>query len=108
MASVRPNNFTFDVLVYENGGITNPYFMFTKEKLYARKKTESKHMTFIVFSSSETILTGRYDQNMKENYEFFTKVLVENKERIMEVVLRPKISLMDYIKSLAAGKEFSL
>ena len=41
-------------------------------------------MTFIVFSSSQTILSGKYDANVKEQYQFFIDTLLKYKDRIQE------------------------
>lgn len=56
---------------------SNPY----KKK----KKKKGKNTTFIVFSSSEIILSGRYPTTMKELYYNFVDIVFENRNEIEEV-----------------------
>ncbi len=100
MHSPKPKDFYYYVLVYEKKNISkNPYFAYTDDKWYAREKPKAlKYTTLIVFSSSQTILTGRYPNNMKDNYDFFVKLCNEYKSEIMESVCRPKISIREYLE----------
>jgi hypothetical protein len=98
MHSVKPEGFMYDCLVIPSKG--NPYFTQTPELTYkAPKKAKGgKYITFIVFSSSEVILSGRYDQNMKEMYEFFVKVVFQHKKHIQENIYDPDMLQMSKIK----------
>jgi|SRR5579862_934844 len=87
-----PDDFRYNILVYEKENI-NPYFIQSKQNMYAKKKKKAKCTTFIVFSAAEIILTGRYDSNMKIMYEFFVKETTNNKEQISEKVCEPKMPL---------------
>lgn len=88
--SVKPEDYKYYVLSYENAGIDNPVFLKSQEKLYARKKPqEDRYTTLIVFSSGEVILTGRYAINMEEAYLFFVNTALQNKDIIKEVVSKP-------------------
>ena len=115
MYSPKPDNFLYYVLVYKKNEtntmqphISNynhcykepktPYFICTPEKWYNIKKKPEKYTTLIVFSSSQTILTGRYPTNMEENYKFFVDLALKNKEEIMESVHRPKISIQEFLE----------
>lgn len=126
MYSPTPEDFYYYVLVYEesvgnkNGKVTkgthppqklegslfepphsykSPYFAYADEKWYSRKKPKvQKYTTLIVFSSSQTILTGRYPNVMKDNYEFFVNVANENKHEILECVCRPTLSIREYLQ----------
>jgi hypothetical protein len=100
MHSPKPKDFYYYVLVYEKKNINkNPYFAYTDDKWYAREKPKAlKYTTLIVFSSSQTILTGRYPNNMKDNYDFFVKLCNKYKSEIMESVCRPKISIREYLE----------
>jgi len=106
MYSPEPQNFCYNVLVYEGGEtLNNPYFASCDKKLYCKEKPETdKYTTFIVFSSSKIILTGRYAINMKQNYEFFIKTAHENRSEILETIQRPKISILDYLKQMEKGR----
>ena len=107
MFTSKPKNFTYECLVYPPliGDSTpekacNPSvcpcslldttseapYIIQVDKLFFKKlknKVE-KPMTFIVFSSSQTILSGKYDSNVKEQYQFFIETLLKHKERIVE------------------------
>lgn len=109
MHSPKPQNFRFNVLVYEQTptkvkSLPSPYFAISYKKLYSKKKPKTdKYTTFIVFSSSKIILTGRYAANMQKNYDFFLKIVHENKLEILETIQRPKISILDYLLQLEKG-----
>lgn len=67
---------------------TNPY----------RKKPEKKKFTtFIVFGSSEIILSGRYKENMKKAYSFFIKEATKHKNKIKEDLQTPEERITDNI-----------
>ncbi len=61
-----------------------PDLYFKKDQ--KKKDLEAKYVTFIVFSSSQTILSGRYYANVEEMYNFFVATLLANKSDIMERV----------------------
>ena len=66
------------------------YFDETTKKRYdgvvERKKPSL--ITFIVFSSSETILSGRYEEKMRECYDFFLEVVKANRSILEERINR--------------------
>jgi hypothetical protein len=84
MYSRKPDNFKYDCLVIPFDRA--PYFTFIDEVLYKtpKKVNKQQYVTFIVFSSSEIILSGRYNQNMEEMYNFFLDVIFKNKSQIEE------------------------
>lgn len=94
-----PDDFRYNILVYENGEAKNPYFIQSQQNIYAKKKKRAKCTTFIVFSAMEIILTGRYDSCMKEAYNFFVNATVNNKEQISEKVCEPKMPLDIFLKN---------
>jgi hypothetical protein len=101
MYAEKPENFKYDVLVYPEGRASKPRFIKVDEKLYAKKKkAKPSYITFIVFSSSEIILTGRYHDSMKDRYEFFVKTAQKNRGKIEEVIQKPKMSIRDYLESV--------
>jgi hypothetical protein len=90
MFSRRPDNFTFDCLVIPTSKY-EPYFIKLTSNPYKnqKKKEKDKYITFIVFSSSEIILSGRYDSVMKDMYEFFVETVFVNRRIIEENVHPP-------------------
>jgi hypothetical protein len=101
MHAEEPEDYTYDCLVIpaEDTNI-EPYFITLDNNIYRTiKKDKEKFTTLIVFSSSETIQSGRYDVHMKEMYEFFIKEVMENKKQIEEVIEKPKEDLLTYLKN---------
>jgi hypothetical protein len=99
MHAEKPENLLYDMLVYSKGGKTDGYFVNVNEKLYAKdKKRPKKFTTLIVFSSSEIIMSGKLNCNMKKSYEFFLQTAYENKKEISECLELPKLSLMEFMK----------
>jgi ribosomal protein L37AE/L43A len=109
MFTSKPKNFTYDCLVYplienlsaaekptcdptvcpcsllDTPSKQDPYIVQINKLFFKKAKDKpEKHMTFIVFSSSQTILSGKYDSNVKEQYQFFIETLLKYKERIIE------------------------
>jgi len=101
MYTKKPENFYYNVLSYENANNHDPKFIKSKERLYAKEKSKSnQYITFIVFSSAEIILTGRYNDVMKEKYEFFVDIATKYKEQIEEVVVKKNMDIRDYLNNL--------
>lgn len=76
----------------------DPYFAYAYDKWYSRKKPKvEKYVTLIVFSSSQTILSGRYFDVMKDTYSFFTTLANEHKSEILEYVCKPTISIREFL-----------
>lgn len=101
MKTSKPDDFMYDVLVYKKGCSTDPYFTEMKEKIYAKNKAvKEKFITFIVFSSAEIILTGRYPSSMKDQYEFFVKTATERRSEIEERIDAPTMSIREYLESM--------
>lgn len=108
MYSSKPKNFMYDCLVYplpssvsrashlsplcpcsaidDNQSNFSEPFLIEVDTLFFKKAKDKpeKPMTFIVFSSSQTILSGKYDANVKEQYQFFIDTLLKYKDRIQE------------------------
>lgn len=101
MYSVKPDGFMYDCLVIPPENRGKPYFVQVPSLTYKnpKKKTKGgKYITFIVFSSSEVILSGRYNSNMKEMYEFFVKLAFSNKKQIQETIHHPNRDEMAKIR----------
>lgn len=78
MSMDKPEEYKFDVLRFVDGNAEMVKF---KENPFARpKKDKANYNTFIVFSTAETILSGRYLPDMKEKYEYFMKTVFENRD----------------------------
>lgn len=93
MYSRKPEDFMYDSLYFKKSNIYKMKRKQVKDVKYRTKKTvKSKEVTFIVFSSSKSILSGRYDSNMKEMYEFFMQTVLTNKEFIAERICRPDLT----------------
>lgn len=102
MYSRKPEDHTYDCLVLPEGkdprviSIKDNPYKSDKKKQNDDKKT--KYTTFIVFSSSEIILSGRYNKNMEQMYNFFVDLAFKNKSLIEE-----KITVYDKTKKVRIG-----
>jgi len=56
-----------------------------------KKKSKKSYVTFIVFSSSETIISGRSEKAMKERYEFFINTIKDNRHLIEDVPRKKEV-----------------
>lgn len=93
----KPEGYKYDCLVFPED--EDPYFDELDKNPYKPKKPKKKrYTTFIVFSSSEIILSGRYDEDMKRNYEFFVTVIMENRKQIEENIKEPEMDLLTFLK----------
>jgi hypothetical protein len=84
----KPKDFLHDVLIIPMHNYP-PYFkksLGTPRYKPSKKKEKKPYITFIVFSSSEIILSGRYDECMKRAYEFFIKTVFEHRDEIEEKI----------------------
>jgi hypothetical protein len=54
----------------------------TSNPFSKKKKKKKPYVTFIVFYSSETIISGRSEKAMREKYDFFINVIKENRHLI--------------------------
>lgn len=85
MYSIKPPKFKYDCLVIPLKG--DAFFIALDDIPYKnpkKKAKEKKYITFIVFSSSEIILSGKYEANMKDMYNFFVKTVFTHKDVIRE------------------------
>lgn len=100
MFSKKPKGFDYDCLVIPIDVKKEPYFVKMNKNPYkSKKKKKKKYITFIVFSSSEVILSGRYEKNMKEAYEFFVAEVFKNKSAIEEKIEVPTVDLLTHLKA---------
>lgn len=101
MYSVKPDNFTYTCITYtdggggveggdKGGGVEGGAFAVEETKDIHGKKNKAckdEYVTFIVFSSSEVILSGKYTENMRELYNFFREIITQNKNYLEEKLL---------------------
>lgn len=98
MHSIKPKNFLYDCLVFPQKG--KPRLIDVESidhKKVKKPKRGGESITFIVFSSSEIILSGRYDENMKDMYEFFVNTVFTRKKDVAEQLIQPNRSLLESI-----------
>lgn len=89
MFATKPDNFTW--LQYSPGAANE--LSRTSQLLHA-EKTEQLFTSFLVFTSSKIILSGKYDEDMRSSYELLVRLMTENRhlieERIDEVTIEEK------------------
>lgn len=66
----------------------DPYLDTTTIQRYggAKDKNKKAYITFIVFSSSETILSGKYEECMRDSYNFFMEIIAKNRVELSEKI----------------------
>lgn len=108
MYAKKPETFKYDCLVMKEGKEPNlikikhnPYKPGKNES--AKKRKKPKFTTAIVFSSSEIILSGRYEENMRDSYNFFVNTTFKNKELIEEKLNAPNKNLIEHLKNFDEG-----
>ncbi|HSA76109.1 MAG TPA: hypothetical protein VLE02_01070 [Nitrosarchaeum sp.] len=85
----QPDDYRYTALTYKND---QPIISFLRENILKKTPTKKKYITFIVFSSSEVILSGRY-KDMRDAYNFFLECIQNNKSEILERITEPKFDL---------------
>ncbi len=93
MFTTQPNNFAYRCLLYIND---EPFICPIIDNSFKKQK-EQKPVTFIVFRSSEVILSGKYDKNMEELYYFFVSAIKNNIENVIEVLSQPDAIVLDRV-----------
>jgi hypothetical protein len=111
MYTKKPDNYTYNCLVYplpsSRGRNISPHFIQMAHNPYKplKKPNKKKYTTFIVFSSSEIILTGRYKEDMKSSYYFFIEQVFQHREKIEEKIRAPKLDLISFLKGMGEGSK---
>lgn len=83
MKQYIPSDLSYDMLSYIRNA--RKFVSSTVNELTLKKKKKTKKdpsVTFIVFNSSQTILTGKCEKNIRDMYNFYTKVISENLDAI--------------------------
>lgn len=104
MFSIKPKDFKYDCLVIPFNPSRKPQFIKLSDIPYKtekkkKKDLQEKYITFIAFSSSEIILSGRYDKNMEEMYNFFVRTIFSHRKKIEEKLGDASITEIAKIKS---------
>ncbi|MDB4769372.1 hypothetical protein OAG24_00255 [bacterium] len=97
MYAKKPDNFTYYCLYYKGG---KNYSKRVDECPRIKIGKAEEYVTFIIFTSSKTILSGKYEENMREMYYYFTDIIFQNKEYITEKLSKPKSNIIDHLFSL--------
>jgi hypothetical protein len=96
MYAHQPDGYDYDCLVLPED--KKYYFIKLESNIYKVKKAKKEYTTFIVFSSSEIILSGKYEDEMKLYYEFFISEVFKNKSLIEEKIEEPGVDLLTFLK----------
>lgn len=78
--AIRPKDFSYICFSPEEDSITRRTTLFGKENDY------QMYNSFLIFSSSKVILSGKYDDDMRDSYNFFVKTMIENRRNIEEII----------------------
>jgi hypothetical protein len=92
----KPEDYTYDCLVIPKDD--KPYFLELATNPYKFEKRKKDRITFIVFSSSEIILSGRYDSEMERTYNFFVETVFKYRNLIEEKIKKPNVDLISHLK----------
>lgn len=108
MYKSKPKGYYFDCLVFPDDITQKPLWEKLPNNPYKQvknKSKETKYTTFIVFSSSKIILSGKYKQNMKECYNLFVEVAYKNRLEIEENIQNNNHIMSDIIEYMKEGKQ---
>lgn len=89
-----PSSLARDVLVYPEPLSRTPHFILLSREAFRdgkKKKSKVSYITFIVFSSSKIILSGRDPEAMEKMYSFFVETLLARRESIEEKFVVPTV-----------------
>ncbi len=100
MHSSRPKTLLYNRLVVPQDTNESPYYdtVVTNDYRNTEKKAKNQYITFIVFSSSEVILSGRYFEKMRDMYNFFVNTVLQHREMVEERVVKPDESAVASIR----------
>jgi len=102
MHSNKPEDFLYDMIVYKEKGNVSTVEQ-VKDNPYEKKKETKSRTTFIVFSSSQIILSGRYTKEMKTLYNFFINEVLKNKNNLQEKLRSPDNDILSFLGKMEGG-----
>lgn len=88
MKSSQPSNFSYQCIKFSFKNDSWESVVTSVDSIDAFKPKKTKKQitnTFIIFSSGETILSGRFLEDMEKSYYIFNKILDENRSDIEEM-----------------------
>ena len=94
----KPEDYMYECMVLHSDESISPFFSRIKDNPYKMEKRKNDRITFIVFSSSEIILSGRYDSEMEKAYNFFVDTVFNHRQIIEEKIKKPNTDLMSHLK----------
>lgn len=99
MHTAKPDDHYYDCLVYPSAdGSGKVQLIPVKDNdLKTKKDRKPVRITFVVFSSAEVILSGRYPSMMKDRYEFFIKEMQKHRKQLEEKIVSTKLSVSDFL-----------
>lgn len=81
--SCLPDDFAYEVMCFREGTKRWRYKIeYEKENKYIKRRKQKKHTTFMVFSSSKTIVSGKHKESMEAAFDTFYKIVMENRDII--------------------------
>lgn len=81
MYTNKPTGFTYHCYSPEE----NPPFRQVKDSFHKESLCQL-YNSFLIFSSSKVILSGKYDEDMRKSFDFFVETMVNNREKIEEKI----------------------
>ena len=96
--SNKPEDFAYDWLHIPVDTRKRAFVKPLKAVTWRKMKAPKKFNTFIIFSSSEIILSGRFASSMKAAYEFFVNVVMREKSQIEENLIAPDKKRIDKLR----------
>ena len=101
MRAKKPEDFKYQVLVYNiDDPLNDKFIIFEKENEFQKKSNKEKFNTMIVFASSEVILSSRYATHYSEDYTFFVNTVDKHRKEIEEVINPPQLNIKEYLSTL--------
>ncbi|ALX27525.1 hypothetical protein GMAR_ORF151 [Golden Marseillevirus] len=81
--SSLPEDFAYDVMCFRKGANGWKYRIeHETDNKYIKRRKPKKHTTFMVFSSSKTIVSGKHPRSMEAAFRTFYDIVMENRHLI--------------------------
>ncbi|AHA46072.1 hypothetical protein ISTM_174 [Insectomime virus] len=84
--SSLPKDFAYEVMCFREGTKKWRYSIeHETENKYTKRRKPKKHTTFMVFSSSKTIVSGKHKESMEAAFDTFYQIIMENRDVIEDI-----------------------
>ena len=83
-----PSKKIYHQLLYDLKNFETPIFAVINENKYS-KRISKKTVTILVFKSSKIVISGKYLENMKKDYDFFINIAINNREKLLQEIIKP-------------------